>query len=108
MTVVKIARRTERFTRTENGAWSRHSSVETEHLELDESILKPHYERTGAQHTGPKSRFGFSLGAGITVTWPDGVVEHAYPGNRGVGAYPPECIPANGRLNALLNAKDES
>lgn len=87
MTTVTIERRTERFSRTINGAWSRHSVTEKEVLVRDESFLSP----------------GLSLGSGITVTWPDGVKEHAYPGNRGVGCYPPECIPASGRLATLLH-----
>lgn len=86
MPTVTIERRTERFSRTINGAWSRHTVTEIEKLEREESFLKP----------------GLSLGAGITVTWPDGTKEHAFPGNHGVGNYPPECIPADGRLSKLL------
>lgn len=87
MSTVTITRRTERFTRTENGAWSRHTHSEREVMVRDEAFLKP----------------GLSLGHGITVAWPDGVTEYAYPGNRGVGNYPPECIPHDGRLSKLLN-----
>ena len=83
---VNITRRQERFSRTVNGAWSRHTTTEIERMERDESFLTPK----------------LSLGSGITVTWPDGVIEHAFPGNRGVGNYPPVCIPDNGRLAALL------
>lgn len=90
MTTVAITRRTERFSRTVNGAWSRHTVTETETLEREESWLGP----------------GISLGAGITVKWPDGVTEHAFPGNRGVGHYPPHCIPADGRLALLLRPAD--
>lgn len=90
MTDVTIARRTERFSRTPNGAWSRHVVIETETLVRPESWLCA----------------GISLCAGITVTWPDGVTEHAFPGNRGVGCYPPEIIPADGRLAALLRPAD--
>ncbi len=86
MTTVTIIRRQERFSRTVNGAWSRHTVVEKETLVRDESFLTP----------------SLSLCSGIEVTWPDGVTEYAFPGNRGVGVYPAECIPHDGRLAKLL------
>lgn len=82
---VTIERVQQRFSRTRNGAW-RYASTESETITIDESQLTS----------------SFSLGSGILATWPDGVKERAWPGNRGVGNYPAECIPRDGRLSKLL------
>ena len=99
MTTVTIVRRQDRFRRSINGAWlSNGTALET--LERDEDVLRP----KPYQHPLYGQMYHkFGLASGITVTWPDGVVEHAFPGNRGVGDYPPECIPRDGRLAKLLN-----
>ncbi|HOW46127.1 MAG TPA: hypothetical protein P5305_01565 [Rubrivivax sp.] len=94
MSIITIQRRQNIFRRSINGAWI-NGHTETDTFKIDEQRLRP--RDLGQGYVGH-----FSLGHGITATWPDGTVEHAYPGNRGVGNYPPECFPPCGRLNALL------
>lgn len=97
MTTVTITRRQNRYRRSINGAWVG-SHVEVEVLERDEDWLRT----KDVQHPNGVVRQRVSLGDGMTVVWPDGVTESAYPGNHGVGNYPPACIPHNGRLSKLL------
>jgi len=83
---VTIERTTSHYKLLANGAWVG-GDVSHERFEADESMLTK----------------TFSVASGITVTWEDGVKEHAFPFNSGAFAgYPPTCIPANGRLSKLL------
>jgi hypothetical protein len=97
MTTVTVYRRQEKFKRAINGGWLG-NGADTEVFDIDEDRLRPH----DVQYPLGVVRQSFSLGSGITVHWPDGVKEMAFPGNGGVGNYPPVCIPTTGRLASLL------
>jgi len=87
MTTVQIERTSNRYARSINGAWIGAGS-DKKQFEIDEDSLTKR----------------FSLNSGIKVTWPDGVIESAFPFNGGAcPGYPPICIPADGRLAKLLN-----
>lgn len=84
---VKVTRTTHQFRRSVNGAWVG-NGADAATFETAESNLTR----------------GFSLSDGITVTWPDGTSESAFPfgNNRCLVGYPPICIPRDGRLSKLL------
>lgn len=85
--LLKIERRQHHYKRSRNGAWL--SDIPSSQcLEVDSDEL-----------------WRYGLGDGITVTWPDGHKESAFKGNHGVGDYPPQCVPHDGRLVQLLKVK---
>lgn len=90
MTTITIQRRQGILRRRDVGSWISNDVVETRVFEVDEECLRP--EDLGQGHISH-----FSLGHGLTATWPDGTVEHAYPSASG-----PDCYPRCGRLNSLL------
>lgn len=86
---VTVQRNENRYRRSVNGAWMS-AGRDTEKFEIEESKIDSL----------------FSLGSGVTVTWPDGVSESAFPFSGGsMPGYPPDCFPIDGRLAKLLAVK---
>ena len=83
-TMLAVERAQRRYRRACNGPWA-FATTEREFLEVLESDI----------HL-------YGIGDGLTITWPDGVKEAVFPGNGGVGNYPPVCIPNGGRYAQLL------
>lgn len=93
---VQVARTQVRFRRSINGAWVG-DGREVSAFMIDENSLRP-------KALGNGYHMPFAIGSGISVTWPDGVTESAYPFNGGAfPGYPPICVPRDGRLSRLLN-----
>ena len=83
MTLVTVTRRTNRYRRAVNGLW-----------------LAGESETTTIENVPEEDLAGFSLDDGLTVAWPDGHKETAFP-SRGGQNDPPD-VPPGGRLAALF------